>query len=335
MFSAGVKDATARGARGARKCGSLGRLTHAQEGKSGRRVGVLMDRAATDTRPQAYLAAFTQGLHQLGWAEGQNLRLDVRWSAGDAELARIYAAQLIGLMPDVVVASTTNNLIVVRQATATIPVVFVAVSDPVAQGFVASMSRPGGNITGFSNYEFSIGGKWLGLLKEMAPDLARVAVMFNPDTSPPSKFLMQAVRLPHRSSACSRPRYWCARPLIEPALQNFARQPNGGLLLTADSFTSLRQALIIDSASRYRVPSIGPGFGFAKDGGLIEYNSEIIELYRLAASYVDRIFKGSKPGDLPVQAPIKYRLRINLKSAKALGLTIPLPLLGLADEVIE
>ncbi len=311
-------------------------LTHAQEGKSGRRVGVLMDRAATDTRPQAYLAAFTQGLHQLGWAEGQNLRLDVRWSAGDAELARIYAAQLIGLMPDVVVASTTNNLIVVRQATATIPVVFVAVSDPVAQGFVASMSRPGGNITGFSNYEFSIGGKWLGLLKEMAPDLARVAVMFNPDTSPPSKFLMQAVEAAASQLGLQSTALLVrATADIEPALQNFARQPNGGLLLTADSFTSLRQALIIDSASRYRVPSIGPGFGFAKDGGLIEYNSEIIELYRLAASYVDRIFKGSKPGDLPVQAPIKYRLRINLKSAKALGLTIPLPLLGLADEVIE
>ncbi len=224
----------------------------------------------------------------------------------------------------------------VRQATATIPVVFVAVSDPVAQGFVASMSRPGGNITGFSNYEFSIGGKWLGLLKEMAPDLARVAVMFNPDTSPPSKFLMQAVEAAASQLGLQSTALLVrATADIEPALQNFARQPNGGLLLTADSFTSLRQALIIDSASRYRVPSIGPGFGFAKDGGLIEYNSEIIELYRLAASYVDRIFKGSKPGDLPVQAPIKYRLRINLKSAKALGLTIPLPLLGLADEVIE
>jgi putative tryptophan/tyrosine transport system substrate-binding protein len=311
-------------------------VARAQQGERARRVGVLMDRAATDGIPQTLLAAFTQGLHQLGWAEGQNLRLDVRWSAGDAELAGIYAAQLIGLMPDVIVASTTNNLIVVRQATATVPVVFVAVSDPVAQGFVASMSRPGGNITGFSNYEFSVGSKWLGLLNEAAPNLVRVAVMFNPDTSPPSKFLMQAVEAAAPQLGLQAiPLLVRATADIEPALQNFARQPNGGLVLTADSFISLRQALVIDLASRYRLPSIGPSYSFAKDGGLIEYSSEIVDLYRQAASYVDRILRGAKPSDLPVQAPTEYRLRINLKTAKALGLMVPSTLLALADEVIE
>jgi putative ABC transport system substrate-binding protein len=302
-----------------------------------RRVAVLMDRVATDTRPQAYLAAFMQGLRKLGWNEGANLRVDVRWSAGDVELARIYAAQLIGLMPNVILASTTNNLIVIRQATSTVPVVFVAVSDPVAQGFVASMRQPGGNLTGFSLYEFSIGGKWLNLLKEAAPGLARVAVMYNPDASPPSKLLMQAVEDAAPQFGLDAVALLVRTTAdIEPALENFARKPNGGLMLTADSFTSLRQALIIDLAARHCLPTIAPAASFAREGGLMDYTaSDVVDQYGLAASYVDRILKGTKPGDLPVQAPTKYRLAINLKTAKALGLTIPLPLLGLADEVIQ
>jgi putative ABC transport system substrate-binding protein len=303
----------------------------AQQNGGVRRIGVLVNSAATDTEYQSYLAAFVQGLRQLGWIEGQNLRIDVRWNAGNAELARIYAAQLIGLTPDVILASGTTNLTVIQQATSTVPIVFVLVSDPVAQGFVASVTQPGGNLTGFSSYEFSIGGKWLGLLKEAASGLARVAVMFNPDTSPQFKFLMRAVE----AAASSLGVQVIAAPVratadIEPALESLARQPNGGLLLPTDTFTRLRQKLIADLAVRNRLPSISAYSDFAKDGGLMCYSNDINTLgqHRQAATYVDRILKGVKPGDLPVQQPDKYTLAINLKTAKTLGLTIPLPLFG-------
>jgi putative tryptophan/tyrosine transport system substrate-binding protein len=303
-----------------------------------RRVGVLMNGAATETAPQSYVAAFVQGLRQLGWVEGQNIQVDVRWNAGDATLAGIYAAQLIGLTPDVILASSTTNLTVIRQATSTVPVVFVQVSDPVAQGFIANVTKPGGNLTGFSMYEYSIGGKWLDLLKEMVPALARVAVVFNPDTSPQSKFFMrsveaaapalgvQAVGVPVRDTVD-----------IEPALENFAHQPNGGLILPTDTFTRLRQNLIVELATRMRLPSISADEDFAKNGGLMYYgaNINVVEQFRQAATYVDRILKGTKPGELPVQRADKYTLAINLKTAKALGLTVPLPLTGLADELIE
>jgi putative tryptophan/tyrosine transport system substrate-binding protein len=310
----------------------------AQQPERMRRIGVLMNGAATETIPQSYVAAFVQGLHQLGWTEGRNLRIDVRWNAGDAALARIYAAQLIGLAPDVILASSTTNLTVIRQATSTVPVVFVQVSDPVAQGFIANVTKPGGNLTGFSMYEYSIGGKWLDLLKEMVPALARVAVVFNPDTSPQSTIFMrsveaaapalgvQAVAVPVRATVD-----------IEPALENFAHQPNGGLILPTDTFTRLRQNLIVELASRMRLPSISADEDFAKNGGLMYYgaNINVVEQFRQAATYVDRILKGTKPGELPVQRADKYTLAINLKTAKALGLTVPLPLTGLADELIE
>ncbi len=303
-----------------------------------RRVGVLMNGAATETVPQSYVAAFVQALRQLGWIEGGNLRIDVRWNAGDAALAGIYAAQLIGLMPDVILAASTTNLTVVQQATSTVPVVFAQVSDPVEQGFVASVTKPGGNLTGFSMYEFSTGGKWLDLLKEIAPGLARVAVMFNPDTSPQSKFFMRSVE----AAAPTLGVQAIAAPVrattdIESALQDFARQPNGGLILPTDTFTRLRSKLIAELTQRHRLPSIAAYDGFAKDGGLMYYGVAInlLDQYRQAASYVDRILKGAKPADLPVQRADKYTLVLNLKTAKALGLTVPLPLLGLADEVIE
>jgi putative tryptophan/tyrosine transport system substrate-binding protein len=303
-----------------------------------RRIGVLMNGAATETVPQSYLAAFVQALRQLGWTEGQNVRIDVRWNAGDAQLARIYDAQLIGLMPDVILAPSTTNLTVIQQATSTIPVVFLQVSDPVAQGFVASVAKPGGNLTGFTMYEFSIGGKWVDLLKEIAPDLTRVAVMFNPDTSPQSTFFMRSVE----AAAPSLRVQVTAVPVratadVEPALERFGREPNGGLILPTDSFTRLRQKLIAELAGRLRLPSISPVIDFPKDGGLMSYGANIglPDQYRQAAGYVDRILKGAKPNDLPVQQAEKYTLVINLKTAKALGLTVPIPLLGLADEVIE
>src|SRR5215467_643010 len=262
----------------------------AQQSERAKRVGVLMNSTATDATWQSYFAAFVQGLRQLGWIEGQNLRIDIRWSAGDAALARIYAAQLIGLTPDVILASSTTNLTVVQQATSTVPVVFIQVSDPVAQGFVANVTRPGGNLTGFSMYEFAIGNKWLDLLKEIAPKLARVGVMFNPDTSPQSKFFMR-----------------------------------------------LSQTLIAELASRHRLPAVSADGDFARNGGLMYYGATInlLDQFRQAANYVDRILKGAKPGDLPIQRADKYTLVINLKVAKSLGLTVPLPLAGLADELIE
>jgi putative tryptophan/tyrosine transport system substrate-binding protein len=303
-----------------------------------RRIGLLMNGVATAPLDQSYLAAFIQGLRQLGWTEGQNLRVDVRWYATDAGLARIYAAQLIGLMPDLILAAGTPGLTAVQQATNTIPVVFVLVTDPVAQGFVASVRQPGGNVTGFSSYESSIGGKWLDLLKEVAPGVARVAVMINPDTAPQSKFYISAIE----AAAASLGVQVIATPVraaadIEPALESFARQPNGGLMVPTDIFMRLHEKLIADLAGRYRLPSIAEQNNFAKGGGLMDYGANIdyVGQFGQAASYADRILKGSKPGDLPVQAPTKYRLVINLKTAKALGITIPETLLATADEVIQ
>jgi putative tryptophan/tyrosine transport system substrate-binding protein len=310
----------------------------AQQPDRVRRVGVLMNSAATDAAWHSYLIAFVQGLHQSGWTEGQNLRIDIRWSAGDSALARIYAAQLIGLMPDAILASSTTNLMVIQQATSATPVVFVAVSDPVAQGFVANLTRPGGNLTGFGMYEFSVGGKWVDLLKEMAPKLARVGVMFNPDTSPQSKFFMRSIEAAAPSLGVEVITLSVrATGDIEPAIENFARAPNGGLVLPTDSFIRLRQTLIVELASRHRLPAVSADEDFARNGGLMYYGATInlLDQFRQAANYVDRILKGTKPGDLPVQRADKYTLGINLKTAKALGLTAPLPLLGLADEVIE
>jgi putative ABC transport system substrate-binding protein len=310
----------------------------AQQPGSGKRIGVLMNSAATDTISQSFLAAFVQALLHLGWSEGQNIRIDVRWSAGDAALARIYAAQLIGLMPDVILASSTTNLAVLQQATSTVPVVFVQVSDPLAQGFVANLTKPGGNLTGFSLYEFSIGSKWLDLLKEVAPALARVGVVFNPDTSPQSKFFMRSIE----AAAPSLGVQTVAMPVhttadIEPALESFARTSNGGLILPTDSFTGLRRQLFVDLAARHRLPSISAQSQFPRDGGLMSYGSgvNVLEQFRQAASYTDRILRGAKPGDLPIQRVDKYTLIINLKTAKTLGLTVPLPVSALADELIE
>jgi putative ABC transport system substrate-binding protein len=258
--------------------------------------------------------------------------------ARDAALARIYAAQLVGLMPDVILASSTTNLTAIQQATSTVPVVFVQVSDPVTQGFLVNVARPGGNLTGFSMYEFSIGGKWCSLLKEIAPGIARVGVMFNPDTSPQSKFFMRSIETAAASLGVEASVLSVrATADIEPAVENFARMPNGALILPTDTFTNLRTELIVDLAARHRLPSISAYESFPKAGGLMYYGASVnlIEQMRQAATYVDRILKGTKPGDLPVQRADKYTLIINMKIAKALGLTVPLPLSGLADELIE
>jgi putative ABC transport system substrate-binding protein len=309
----------------------------AQQGERVRRIGVLVSAAATELEYQGYLAAFVQEMRRLGWREGQNLRLDVRWNAGDAVLSHTYAAELIGLMPDVIVAVSMVNLAAVEQATKTKPIVFVNVKDPVTQGFVSNMRQPGGNVTGFSMHEFSLGRKWLNLLKEIAPGLKRAAVMFNPGTAPYFKFFLpvfdaaagplgvQVITLPVLTESD-----------IEPALTEFAREPSGGLMLFNDSFTRPHYKEIADLAVRYRLPSIAPS-DLAGAGGLMDYgpNFDLARHFAQAATYVDRILKGAKPGDLPVQAPTNYKLIINLKTAKALGLNVPLPLRGLADQVIE
>jgi ABC-type uncharacterized transport system substrate-binding protein len=301
-----------------------------------RRVGVLMNRAATELDAQSYMAAFIQGLHQLGWIEGQNLQLDVRWNGGNAGLAQIYTAQLIGLMPEVILAVSTTNLRAIRQATSTAPIVFVLVTDPVTQGFVPRMSRPGGNITGFTNNEFSVGGKWVDLLKEVAPSLARVAVMYNPDTSPQAEFFMRAIETAALALDVKTVTLLVRTEAdIMPALANFAGLPNGGLIMPSDSFTALRFSQIADLATRFGLPSVTSTRAFAFQGGLMTYGATAVDQFRQAAGYVDRILKGEKPGDLPVQGADRYRFVINLKIAKTLGMTVPLPLLGLADEVIE
>ena len=309
----------------------------AQQGQ--RRVGVLMNSVATDAYRQAQIGALTQRLQQLGWADGRNVRVEVRWNAGDAELARIYGAQLIGLMPDVIVVSTSTNLTVIQQATTTIPVVFLSVSDPVAQGFVASMTRPGGNITGFAQNEFSVGGKWLGLLRDVAPSLARIAVMFNPETSPQSKFFVPAIEAAAASlglqSVVLEVR---ATADIAPAVEGFARVPNGGLILPTDTFVSLRGELVAELAAHHHLPIISGNAQAAKQGMLMQYTvseENALDQWRQAAAYVDRILKGASPRDLPVQSADKYSLTINLKTAKAFGLTVPSGVLSIADEVVE
>ncbi len=299
---------------------------------------MLMNGAASEPTLQSHVASFVKALRQLGWAEGENLRVDVRWNASDAALARTYASQLIGLQPDVILAASTTNLEIVRQATSTIPIVFVQVSDPVAQGFVASLTKPGANLTGFSQYESSIGGKWLNLLKEAAPGLARVVFMFNSETSPQSKFFMRSVEAAgsllgvQANAATVR-----ADADIHSALETFSRQPNGGVILPTDSFIRRRQKLIADLASRHSLPVISAYPDFPREGGLMSYSAvfNAAEQFEQAATYVHRILNGTKPGDLPIQGTDRYRLAINLRVAKALGLTMPLPLLGLADEVIE
>jgi len=294
-------------------------------------LGVLMNATKTDSVAKESLAIFGDALGKLGWTD-RNLRVEYRWNAANPELSRAYAAELVGLAPNVIFCATTINLTALRRATGTIPIVFTLVSDPVGQGFVSSLAQPGGNITGFSVYDFTIAGKWLGLLKEIAPGLARVALMFKPDSAPQSQFYLRSLEAAARSVAVDV----VAAPIhdvadIEPAMARISSLPNGGLILPTDSFIGLHHQLIVDLAVRYRLPTISVYGG----GALMEYIVVSSEQYRQAAGYVDRILKGAKPADLPVQEPTNFHFMINLKTAKALGLTVPPMLLARADEVIE
>jgi putative tryptophan/tyrosine transport system substrate-binding protein len=295
------------------------------------RIGLLMTMAESEPEAQARLASLREGLQQLGWKEGHNIRIDYRFAAGDSERARSSALELVSLTPDVILANGTAILSALRRATQSIPIVFVLVPDPVGDGFVASLARPGGNITGVTNFEFPMGGKWVEFLKEIAPHLSNVALIFNPETAPYARHFLQSVAL--GAEATLMPVRNDSE--IERALETVAAKSNSGLIIVPDLFTGGHRELIVALAARHRLPAIYPFRFFVANGGLLSYGPDSLDLFRRSASFVDRILKGDKPGDLPVQAPVKFELAVNLKTAKALGLTVPPTLLARADDVIE
>jgi putative tryptophan/tyrosine transport system substrate-binding protein len=301
-----------------------------------RRIGVLMSLAESDPEAQARVAAFRKGLQTLGWAEGRNVRIDIRWAASDATLMQRFAKELIALQPDLILSHNTPTTASLLQQTRTIPIVFVVVSDPVGSGFVASFPQPGGNVTGFTNIEPTMAGKWLELLKEIAPSVARVALLFNPATAPYAEYYLG----PFKAAAASLALEMIAAPVrdtseLESAIAAQARAPNGGLVVMTDSFLVAHRAEITSLAARYHLPAVYPFRFFVELGGLLSYGNDLFDSFRRAATYADRILKGATPNELPVQAPVQFNLVINLKTAKALGLDVPPTLIARADEVIE
>jgi putative tryptophan/tyrosine transport system substrate-binding protein len=306
----------------------------AQQPERMRRIGVLMALKEDDPQGQADVVAFQQALLELGWINGRNIRLDYRWATGDPDRVRAEATDLVQSAPDAIVVNSTPAARAFQQATHAVPIVFVAIADPVRTGVVQSLAHPGGNITGFTNFEASMGSKWLELLKEIAPRTTRVALIFNPDTHSGQFFQtleaagpsigIETVQTPVHNEA-----------EIERALASFNEEANVGLVSMPDIFTSAHRGLIISLATKYRLPAVSWTRPFAAEGGLMSYGVDVLDLFRRAASYVDRILKGAKPADLPVQQPTKFELVINLKTAKALGLTVPAELLTQADEAIE
>jgi len=311
-------------------------VAQAQQPERMRRIGVLSSLAAEDAAGKARIAAFLQEFQQLGWTDGRNVRIDIRWSASHADDIRKYAAELVASSPDVILAAGGSSVVgPLLQATRTVPIVFATATDPVGAGFVDSLARPGGNATGFMADEYSMSGKWLEVLKQIAPGVMGVAVLR--DTTSPSGNAQfgaaQAVAPSLRVEVI--PVNMRDAGEIERSLAAFARAPSGGLIVTASGLATLYRDLIVALAAQHRLPAVYPERNFAAAGGLISYGPNLVEQHRRAAGYVDRILKGEKPADLPVQAPTKYELVINLKTAKALGLTVPPSLLSRADEVIE
>jgi putative ABC transport system substrate-binding protein len=306
----------------------------AQQPEQVRRMGMLLGQAPNDPVALARVAAFHQALQQLGWVEGRNLRVDTRWSADNADDTRKYAAELVGLAPDVILSSGTIAAAALQQATRTVPVVFTFVADPVGGGIVDSLSRPGGNATGFISLEYSLSGKWPELLKEIAPSVKRAAVLRDLLSAGIGQFGAIQNAAPSLGIDVSPINVRDAGE-IERAVAAFARTPNGGLIVTGSTSTATHRGLIIALAARHKLPAVFSSRFFVTDGGLISYGPDFVDQYRRAAAYVDRILRGEKPAELPVQAPTKYQLAINLKTAKALGLTVPLTLQASADEVIE
>jgi putative ABC transport system substrate-binding protein len=308
----------------------------AQQPTGIRRLGVLLNLSENDVEAQRLVKAFREGLAQLGWADGRNLRIDYRWAGGDVGRIRAFAKELVEMSPDIMVGYATPSVAALQQETRSIPIVFLSVTDPVGQGLVTSLAHPGGNITGFAVFEFSLGTKWMGALKQIAPSLRRVTTIFNPKTAPYYSLYLDAIEKAASSFA--------VEPIvvevhddadIERAIITLSREPDSGLIAMPDSFNMVHRRTIIGLVDRYRLPAMYYFPFFARDGGLISYGPDEADMFRQAAGYVDRILKGAKASDLPVQQPTKYELVINLKTAKTLGLTIPEPFLQTADEVIE
>jgi putative ABC transport system substrate-binding protein len=302
-----------------------------------RRIGVLMAFTESDSEAQARVAAFRQGLQKLGWAEGRNIRIEYRWApAGDTESRQKFAKDLVALQPELILTDSTPNTAALLQQTRTIPIIFAVVADPVGSGFVESFPRPGGNVTGFVILEPTMGGKWMELLKEIAPHVNRLALLFNPATAPYFEYFLK----PFKAAASSLAVEPIAVPVRDPsALESVvaaqAREPNGGLIVMVDSFMVAHRAEITSLAARYRLPAIYPYRFFTEAGGLLSYGPDLTDNFPRAATYADRILKGAKPSELPVQAPVKFDLVINLKTAKALDLDVPMHLQQRADQVIE
>jgi putative ABC transport system substrate-binding protein len=301
-----------------------------------RRIGVLMAYAENDSEAQAWVAAFREGLQKLGWTEGRNIRIDYRWSSLDAELIQRFSKELVALQPELVLSSSTPTTAALLQETRTIPIIFANIVDPVSSGFIASLARPGGNVTGFTNLEGSMAGKWLELLKEIAPRVNRVAFLFNPATATYAEYYLN----PYKAAAASFAMEAIAAPVhdksdLESVVAALAREPNGGLIVMPDAFMAGHPAEVNAVADRYHLPLVSPYRFYTEQGGLLSYGNDIADNYLRAATYVDRILKGEKPSELPVQAPVKFELVINLKTAKALGLDVPLQLQQRAEKVIE
>jgi putative tryptophan/tyrosine transport system substrate-binding protein len=317
---------------GAAACWPLG--ARAQQSNRLRLVGVLFAMSPSDPESELRVRAFEAGLRELGWTEGHNLRLEYRWAPGDAALLQSRATELVGLAPDLILATSTPVLATLRVNH--LSIVFVQVTDPVGGGFVPNLARPGGHLTGFTGFEFTIGSKWLEALKHVAPEVKRVALIFNPDTAPFAHLFWQPV-VEAAPAFDVEPIQVPIRDVgeIEHAIEAFARAGNGGLMVLPDVSSTNYRDLIIALAARHRLPAVYPYRHFAASGGLMSYGTDVADVFRRAASYVDRILKGAAPGDLPVQAPAKYEFVINLKTANTLGLTVPPLWLGRADEVIE
>jgi putative ABC transport system substrate-binding protein len=308
----------------------------AQQSERMRRLGILMVGAESDPQYQADVAVFREGLQKLGWVDGQNIRIEVRWAGFDAETMRRYAKELIALQPDLILSNDTPTTATLLQQTRSVPIVFATVADPVGSGFVASFARPGGNATGFAVYEASLGGKWLELLKETVPSVSRVVVIFNPATAPFAENHLKSLNNAAPSLGVeARVAHVSDVSELETVVATHAREPNSGLIVLNEDFMIAHRVEIISLAARYRLPAVYPFRFFAELGGLISYGVNLNDNFRRAVPYADRILRGAKPSELPVQAPVKFELVINLTTAKALGLTVPPTLLGRADEVIE
>jgi putative tryptophan/tyrosine transport system substrate-binding protein len=307
----------------------------AQQGDRIRRIGVLMPGDENDPAFKSRVSAFTQALASLGWTDGRNARIDLRWTGGDVNRIRALAQELVSLQPDIILTNSTPATVALQRETQTIPIVFGSVSDPVTSGIVARLDHPSGNITGFAMLEAPLGGKWLELLMEIASGLKRAAIMFNPDTAPASAYM---------SSLETAAKLLKVEPIIAPvhsdadidtAIIALGREPRGGLVVMPDAFMIAHRTAVIVAAARNNVPAVYTISDFAKDGGLLSYGVDEVDISRRAASYVDRILRGAKPAELPVQFPVKYEMAVNLKTARALGLAVPQSILLRADEVIE